>query len=78
MVVVQAISNAFKGQANRIMLHLGSNASVDIIEMKLKDEFGNIASRAIILSHLFLAEQKEAESIVEWGLRLEEIILQVR
>ncbi|KAH3795181.1 hypothetical protein DPMN_148729 [Dreissena polymorpha] len=76
MVVLQAIRKALKGQAKRIMLHLGPYATVEMIEMKLEDAFGNIASRDSILSHFFLAEQKETESIVEWGLRLEEMLLQ--
>ncbi|KAH3851324.1 hypothetical protein DPMN_093804 [Dreissena polymorpha] len=76
MVVLQAIRKALKGQAKRIMLHLGPHASVEMIEMKLEDAFGNIASRDSILSNFFLAEQKETESIVEWGLRLEEMLLQ--
>ncbi|KAH3864797.1 hypothetical protein DPMN_027823 [Dreissena polymorpha] len=78
MVVLQAIRKALKGQAKRIMLHLGTNASVEMIEMKLEDAFGNIASRDSILSYFFLAEQKETESIAEWGLRLEEMLLQAR
>ncbi|KAH3735602.1 hypothetical protein DPMN_042138 [Dreissena polymorpha] len=76
VVVLQAIRKALKGQAKRIMLHLGPNASVEMIELKLEDAFGNIASRDSILSHFFLAEQKETDSIIEWGLSLEEMLLQ--
>ncbi|KAH3727604.1 hypothetical protein DPMN_053543 [Dreissena polymorpha] len=76
MVVLQVIRKALKGQAKRIMLHLGPNASVEMIEMKLEDAFGNIASRDSLLSHFFFAEQKETESLVEWDLRSEEMLLQ--
>jgi hypothetical protein len=44
MVVLQAIRKALRGQAKRIMLHLGPYASVEDIEKKLEDSFGNIAS----------------------------------
>ncbi|XP_053384736.1 DNA ligase 1-like [Mercenaria mercenaria] len=76
LVVIQAIRKALKGQAKRIMLHLGPYASVEKIEKKLEDAFGNIASKDSILSHFFLAEQEVNESIVEWGLRLEDMLLQ--
>ncbi|XP_060595876.1 myb-like protein X [Ruditapes philippinarum] len=76
VVVLQAIRKALRGQAKRIMLHLGPYASVEEIEKKLEDSFGNIASKDSILSHFFLAEQEDKDSIGEWGLRLEEMLLQ--
>jgi hypothetical protein len=54
VVVLQAIRKALRGQAKRIMLHLGPYASVEEIEKKLEDSFGNIASKDSILSHFFL------------------------
>jgi len=76
-VLRQALRKCLKEQARKTMWHLGSNASVKDIMKALENTFGNIASEDILLSKFLLAEQKADESIIEWGLRLEEIMLQV-
>ena len=43
----------------------------------LEENFGNAASEECILSRFLLAKQKTEESIVEYGLRIEDILLQI-
>ncbi|XP_045188189.2 rootletin-like [Mercenaria mercenaria] len=76
IVVMQAIRKSLKGQAKRIMLHLGPNTTVEEVLLKMEDAFGNVASKDSILSRFFMAEQEENETVVEWGLRLEDMLLQ--
>ena len=76
-VLRQALRKCLKEQARKTMWHLGSNASVNEIRRSLENTFGNVASEDTLLSKFVLAEQKVDESIIEWGLRLEEIMLQV-
>ncbi|XP_052782920.1 uncharacterized protein MCAP_0864-like [Mya arenaria] len=76
-VLKQTLRKTLKEQARKTMLHLGTKATVNDIMKSLEENFGNVASEDSILSRFLLAEQKQDESIVEWGLRLEDILLQV-
>ena len=76
-VLRQALRKCLKDQARKTMLHLGPRATVSDIIKSLEETFGNIASEDTLMSKFLLAEQYAEESLVEWGLRLEEIMLQV-
>ena len=76
-VLREALRKSLREQARKTMLHLGPTASIDTILKSLEETFGNIASEDTLLSKFLLAEQNQDESLVEWGLRLEEIMLQV-
>ena len=76
-IVKQNLRRALKGPAKRKLLHMDSDATVDAILAELEDNFGNVASRDTLLSRFLSAEQDQTESIVDWGLRLEEMLMQV-
>lgn len=76
-ILQQSLRKALRDQARKCMLHLGTHATIDDIVKSLEENFGNVASEDCILSRFLLAEQKTEESIVEWGLRLEDMLLQV-
>lgn len=76
-VLKQALRKCLKEQARKTMLHLGTGATVDDVLRSLEESFGTVASEDSILSRFLLAEQRSEESIVEWGLRLEDMLLQV-
>ena len=76
-VVKQSLRKALRGQAKRIMLHMSTTATVDEIMAELDDNFGNVASSDTLLSRFLTAEQNQSESIVDWGLRLEDLMMQV-
>ncbi|KAH3795467.1 hypothetical protein DPMN_149019 [Dreissena polymorpha] len=66
-VVKQGLRRALKGQAKKKMLHMLADATVDEIMTELEDNFGNVA----------MLQQETGESVTQWGLRLEEMLLQV-
>ncbi|KAH3802731.1 hypothetical protein DPMN_156411 [Dreissena polymorpha] len=76
-VVKQGLRRALKGQAKKKMLHMHADATVDEIMTELEDNFGNVASTDTLLSRFLSAEQEIGESVTQWGLRLEEMLLQV-
>ncbi|KAH3724946.1 hypothetical protein DPMN_050773 [Dreissena polymorpha] len=76
-VVKQGLRRALKGQAKKKMLHMRADATVDEIMTELEDNFGNVASTDTLLSRFLSAEQDIGESVTQWGLRLEEMLLQV-
>ncbi|KAH3693756.1 hypothetical protein DPMN_081196 [Dreissena polymorpha] len=59
------------------MLHMQADATVGEILTELEDNFGNVASSDTFLSRFLSAEQKTGASVTQWGLRLEEMLLQV-
>lgn len=75
--IKQALRRSLKGQARKTMLHLGPNATINDIVLRLEENFGNIACEDTILSKFLNSEQEPDESIVAWSLRLEELMLQI-
>ena len=73
-VIGQAIRKSLKGQAKKVLLPMGSGASVDEILVRLEGVFGNVATPMSILQEFYTAYQKQDESVAAWGLRLEEIL----
>ncbi|KAH3849411.1 hypothetical protein DPMN_091810 [Dreissena polymorpha] len=59
------------------MLHIKPKATVDEIMSELDDNFGNVASIDTMLSKFLMAEQEQNETISEWGLRIEELLMHV-
>lgn len=59
------------------MLHIKPEATVDEIMSDLDNNFGNVASIDTMLSKFLMAEQEQNETISEWGLRIEELLLHV-
>ena len=70
----QAIRKSLIGQAKQVLISSGTTASIDEIMKRLERVFGNVASGASMMQEFYTATQKQAENIVAWGLRLEEII----
>ncbi|KAH3875277.1 hypothetical protein DPMN_038540 [Dreissena polymorpha] len=75
--VKQSLRKALRGQAKRKMLHMKPEATVEEIMSELDDNFGNVASIDTMLSKFLMAEQDQNETISEWGLRIEELLLHV-
>jgi hypothetical protein len=76
-VLKRALMRSLKDHARKTMLHLGTQASIEDIMKSLEENFGDVASQDCILSRFLTAEQTGDESIVEWSLRLEEMLLQI-
>lgn len=72
--VAQAIRKSLKGQAKKVLLPMGTSATVSSIMDRLEGVFGNVATGESILQEFYTATQKSDESVTAWGLRLEEIL----
>ena len=72
--VAQAIRKSLKGQAKKVLLPMGTSASVSTIMDRLEGVFGNVATGESVLQEFYTATQKSDESVTAWGLRLEEIL----
>lgn len=72
--LAQAIRKSLRGQAKRVVMPLGTSATVEEMVVKLEKIFGNVASGESILQSFYLASQRADESVAAWGLRLEEIL----
>ena len=73
-IVNQAIRNSLKGQARKVLVTLGPEASNKAIKEKLESVFGNVASGESVLQEFYTAKQAQNESVALWGIRIEEII----
>lgn len=74
-VIAQAIRHSLKGQAKKVLINLSPTATPTEIIARVEDIFGDLSSQQFIYTEFYTAEQKSDESIAEWGLRLEEILL---
>lgn len=72
--IAQAIRKSLKAQAKRVLLPMGTTATVQEILDRLEGVFGNVATGESVLQEFYTATQKADESVTAWGLRLEEIL----
>ena len=72
-VIGQAIRKSLKGQAKKVLLPVGSEATVTDILERLEGVFGNVATPMSILQEFYSVSQKIDEKVAAWGLRLEKI-----
>ncbi len=73
-VMSQAIRKSLRGQTKRVLLSMGTTATVGEIIDKLEGVFGNVAAGESMLQELYTTSQKQNETVAAWGLRLEEIV----
>ena len=72
--VNQSIRNSLKGEARKVLVTLGAQATNAQIIEKLESVCGNVASGESILQEFYTATQKPNESVALWGIRIEEIL----
>ena len=70
----QHIRNSLKGSARSMLVPLGEGASVTAILNKLDGFYGNVSSSETLMQSFFTDYQKDNESIVDYGLRLEQVL----
>ena len=66
--IAQAIRKSLKPQATRVLLSMGTTATVQEILERLKELFGNVATGESVLQEFQTAAQKADESVTTWGL----------
>ena len=75
-VLFQAIRRSLRGTARETLVSLGDDATVDDVLTKLNVFFGNVATDESLLTRFYSERQKEGESVVAWGCRLEKLLQQ--
>ena len=73
-VIAQAIRKSLRGWAKRELASIGVSPSVEMMLNRLENAFGNLASGQSLLQEFYSTSQKQDETAVAWGLRLEEIL----
>ena len=72
--LLQSIRNSLRGSARDMLIPLGELASVDDILEKLEGFYGIVSSGATLMQTFYSDFQKESESIVAYGTRLEQTL----
>lgn len=72
--LLQLVRSSLKGQAREILIPLGEDATIDNILGKLEDFYGNVCTPENIMQNFYADHQKEGETIVTYGSRLEQCI----
>lgn len=73
-LLLQAIRNSLRGTARSMLVPLGENATVENILDKLDGFFGNVSTSETLIQSFYSDCQKENESVVAYGSRLEQTI----
>lgn len=73
-VITQAVRKSLRGEAGRIAMRLGINASVEEIVAKMDSIYGIIDNKEILLAQFYSARQKEDETVSDWSCRLEDLL----
>ncbi|MCG8044576.1 MAG: hypothetical protein JAY66_02630 [Candidatus Thiodiazotropha taylori] len=72
--LLQSIRNSLRGSARDVIIPLGENASVDEILAKLEGFYGIVSTGATLMQTFYNDFQKDSESIVSYGTRLEQTL----
>lgn len=73
-LLIQAIRNSLKGTARSMLVPLGEDASVKDILAKLDGFYANVSASETIIQSFYNDFQKDNESIVSFGSRLEQTL----
>lgn len=73
-VLLQSIRNSLRGEARSLLVPLGEKASVAEILTKLDGFYGNVSSGETLIQSFYNDFQKENETIVAYGSRLEQTL----
>ncbi|MCG7867590.1 MAG: hypothetical protein JAY74_14665 [Candidatus Thiodiazotropha taylori] len=73
-VLLQSIRTSLKGSARSLLVPLGEKATVTDILNKLDGFYGNVSSSETLIQTFYSDFQKESETIVQYGSRLEQTL----
>lgn len=75
--VLQSIRRSLRGNAARVLMRLGTEASIDEILQRFDSVYGIVDDNENLLSQFYSASQKENEDVSEWSCRLEDLLNKV-
>jgi hypothetical protein len=73
-VLLKSVRTSLKGEASRVAMHLGENATLEDILQRLERVYGTVESGTTLLQHFYNCRQEEAESLGAYGCRLEDVL----
>ena len=73
-LLLQSIHSSLKGIARSMLVPLGETATVQNILDKLDGFYGNVSTSETLMQNFYSEFQKDSESIVTYGSRLEQIL----
>lgn len=73
-IIQEAIRRSLRGEAARVSMRLGTNASVKEILHKFDSVYGAVEVSEDILAKFYSAQQETDESVSEWSCRLEDVL----
>ena len=73
-IALQAIRDSLKGSARSMLVPLGAKATIDDILNKFEGFYGNVSTGETLIQSFYNDYQKDTESIVDYGSRLEQTL----
>lgn len=73
-VITHAVRHSLRGEAGRVSMRLGTDATVHQILQKLDSVYGNVARKEELMAEFYSARQQPDEDVSSWSCRLEDII----
>lgn len=73
-VLHSTIRQSLRNEAARVVMRLGTDATMNQILDKLDSIYGNVEKKEELLAEFYSARQREDEDITSWSCRLEDII----
>lgn len=72
--ILQSIRRSLRSGASRVLMRLGTDASIEEILHKFDSVYGIVDDNENLLSQFYSASQKENEDVSEWSCRLEDLL----
>jgi hypothetical protein len=72
--VRQAIRRSLRGEAGRVAMHMGPQATMEQLLEKLDSVFGTVISKEMLLAKFYSAQQGSEEDVAAWGCRVEDLL----
>lgn len=73
-VILHAVRKSLKGEAGRIAMRLGTQATILELLDKLEGVYGTVHRSQTLLADFYSAQQEESETVATWGCRLEDLL----
>lgn len=73
-LITQSVRRSLRGEAGRLAMHLGEEATAEEIIRKLQRVYGVVESGAAVLQRFYNSRQEENEGVAAYGCRLEDTL----
>lgn len=73
-LLLQSVRRSLKGEASRLAMHLGEDAPLEEILIKLERVYGTVESGTTLLQQFYNSRQEGEESVGAYSCRLEDIL----